>query len=119
MAHFTDGYPPHRKHLEELGMYEGHANESVFTWAAPPLKFGVGAVDEIGAEVAATGAGSCLLITDSGVRDTGVPDRIQAQLAAAGIKAEVFDRVAIEPTDQSIKEDLAWAREQDWDCFIA
>jgi len=48
-------------------------------------------------EVAATGAGSCLVITDSGVRGTGVPDRIHAQLVAAGIKAEVFDRVAIEP----------------------
>jgi alcohol dehydrogenase class IV len=100
-------------------MYEGHGNENVFTWAAPPLKFGVGAVDEIGAEVAAMGAGSCLVITDSGVRDTGVPDRIHAQLVAAGIKAEVFDRVAIEPTDKSIDEAVAWAREQDWDCFIA
>ena len=100
-------------------MYEGHGNENVFTWAAPPLKFGVGAVDEIGAEVAAIGAGSCLVITDSGVRDTGVPDRIHAQLVAAGIKAEVFDRVAIEPTDKSIDEAVAWAREQDWDCFIA
>ena len=59
------------------------------------------------------------MITDSGVRDTGVPDRIHAQLVAAGIKAEVFDRVAIEPTDQSIDEAVAWAREQDWDCFIA
>ena len=37
-------------------MYEGHGNENVFTWAAPPLKFGVGAVDEIGAEVAADSA---------------------------------------------------------------
>jgi alcohol dehydrogenase class IV len=79
----------------------------------------VGAADEIGAEVAAMGAGSCLVITDSGVRDTGLPDRIHEQLVAAGIKAEVFDRVAIEPTDKSIDEAVAWAREQDWDCFIA
>jgi hydroxyacid-oxoacid transhydrogenase len=100
-------------------MYEGHANESVFTWAAPPLKFGMGAVDEIGAEVAATGAGSCLVICDSGVRDTGVPDRIHAQVVAAGVKAEIFDGVAIEPTDQSVNEAVAWARETDWDCFIA
>jgi alcohol dehydrogenase class IV len=100
-------------------MYEGHANESVFTWAAPPLKFGVGAVDEIGAEVAAIGAGRCLVITDSGVRETGVPDRIHAQLVAAGIKSEVFDRVAIEPTDESINEAVGWARQQEWDCFIA
>ena len=30
-------------------MAEAGPNESVFTWAAPPLKFGVGALDEIGA----------------------------------------------------------------------
>lgn len=100
-------------------MYMTATNESVFTWAAPPLKFGVGALDEIGAEVAATGAGSCLVITDPGVRATGVPDQIHEQLVAAGIKAEVFDGVAIEPTDQSINLAVEWAREQDWECFIA
>ncbi len=100
-------------------MYGAAPNESVFTWAAPPLKFGVGALDEVSAEVAATGAGSCLVITDPGVRETGVPDRIHSQLVAAGIKAEVFDGVAVEPTDQSINEAVAFAREQDWDCFIA
>jgi len=100
-------------------MYGAVTNESVFTWAAPPLKFGVGALDEIGAEVAATGAGSCLVITDAGVRQTGVPDRIHTQLVAAGIKAEVFDGVAVEPTDDSINEAVTSARQQDWDCFIA
>ena len=94
-------------------------NESVFTWAAPPLKFGVGAVDEIAPRSPGSGGGSCLVITDSGVRDTGVPDRIVAQLVAAGIKAEVFDRVAVEPTDDEHRAAVARAREQDWDCFIA
>ena len=28
------------------------AEESIFTWGAPPLKFGPGAVDEIGFEMA-------------------------------------------------------------------
>ncbi|OZM71606.1 alcohol dehydrogenase [Amycolatopsis antarctica] len=94
-------------------------NESVFTWAAPPLKFGVGAIDEIGAEAAATGASSCLVITDRGVRETGIPDRVQRSLTSAGLKAEVFDRVGVEPTDESIAEAVTFAREQDWDCFVA
>lgn len=98
---------------------EPHQNESVFTWAAPPLKFGVGALDEIGAEAAAAGATSCLVITDTGVRDTGFPDRVLDSLLNAGLKAEIFDGVAIEPTDQSIDEAVSFAREQDWDCFVA
>ena len=95
------------------------ANESVFTWAAPPLKFGPGAIDEIGAEVAARGAASCLVLTDAGVLETGFPLRIQENLRAAGIKAEIFDGVGVEPTDRSIDEAVAFARQQEWDCFVA
>ncbi|SFB55524.1 Alcohol dehydrogenase, class IV [Amycolatopsis marina] len=96
-----------------------HANESVFTWAAPPLKFGVGAIDEIGAEVAALGAASCLVITDAGVRETGFPDRVRENLLAAGVKSEVYDGVGVEPTDQSIAEAVAFAKQRDWDCYVA
>jgi alcohol dehydrogenase class IV len=94
-------------------------NERVFTWAAPPLKFGAGALDEIGGEVAATGAGSVLILTDRGVRETGIPDQVLANLLAAGLKAEIFDDVAVEPTDESIATAVAFARERDWDCFVA
>lgn len=94
-------------------------NESVFTWAAPPLKFGNGALNEVGHEVAAAGASTCLIITDPGVRKTGVPDRVAEQLGGQGIKAEVFDGVAVEPTDESIEHAVAYARQQTWDCFVA
>lgn len=97
----------------------GPANETVFTWAAPPLKFGDGALDEIGLEVAATGAGSCLVITDPGVRATELPDRVRSRILDAGVKAEIFDQVAVEPTDESIEAALAFARQQPWDCFVA
>ena len=100
-------------------MAEAGPNESVFTWAAPPLKFGVGALDEIGADVAQLGAGSCLVITDAGVADSGIPERVRALVAAAGVKCEVFSGVAVEPTDVSIAEAVAYAREGDWDCFVA
>jgi hydroxyacid-oxoacid transhydrogenase len=100
-------------------MRRSHDNESVFTWAAPPLKFGMGSLDEIGAELSALGVESCLVITDPGVRAAGIPDRIFDQLIAAGIKSEVFDKVAIEPTDRSIEEAVAYARQQKWESFLA
>lgn len=100
-------------------MPDAIANESVFTWAAPPLKFGVGAVAEIGADVAALGVDSCLVITDAGVAGSGVPERVRASVAAAGVKCEVFDAVAVEPTDESIAAAVAHAREGDWACFVA
>lgn len=98
---------------------EIHPNESVFTWAAPPLKFGAGALDEIGGEAAATGATSVLVLTDPGVRETGIPDRVRETLLAAGLKAEIYDGVAVEPTDESIAEAVEFARQREWDCFVA
>ena len=95
------------------------SNESVFTWAAPPLKFGAGAIDEIGAEVAARGCSSCLVITDPGVLATGFPSRIQENLRTAGIKAEIFDGVGVEPTDRSIEDGVTFAKQHEWDCFVA
>ncbi len=94
-------------------------NESVFTWAAPPLKFGVGALDEIGAEAGSRGARSALVLTDPGVAETGVPARVRASLEAAGLEAEIFDRVGVEPTDESIAEAVDYARTRQWDCFVA
>jgi hydroxyacid-oxoacid transhydrogenase len=94
-------------------------NESVFTWAAPPLKFGLGALDEIGLEVAATGAQSCLVLTDPGVRSSGIPNRVHDRIADAGVKVELYDQVGVEPTDRSIEEAVAFARGHDWDCFVA
>ena len=33
--------------------------ETIFTWGAPPLKFGAGAIDEIGFELASSASGGC------------------------------------------------------------
>ncbi len=95
------------------------ANESVFTWAAPPLKFGVGALAEVGGEAGQRGARRVLVLTDPGVAETGVPAQVMASLDASGIDATLYDRVGVEPTDESIEEAVAFARSTEWDCFIA
>ncbi len=94
-------------------------NERVFTWAAPPLKFGIGAVDEVAAEVKRFDTDRALIVTDEGVRAAGVPDRVRDQLIASGVKCEIFDQVAVEPTDVSIDEAVRFARDVQWDAVIA
>lgn len=94
-------------------------NESVFTWAAPPLKFGNGALNEIASDVRAFDARSCLIITDRQVRDTGVPDDVLHLLREGNITSEIFDEVGIEPTNESIDHAVQWAKQRDWDSFLA
>ncbi|WP_327293830.1 hydroxyacid-oxoacid transhydrogenase [Streptomyces sp. NBC_01197] len=93
--------------------------ESVFTWAAPPLKFGLGAIAEIGEDLQALGVTNALIITDPGVAATGVPDRVAHAVKAAGLDVRIFDGVAVEPTDVSIGEAVEFARSGPWDGYIA
>ncbi|WP_329253605.1 iron-containing alcohol dehydrogenase [Actinoallomurus sp. NBC_01490] len=94
--------------------------ESVFTYGAPQLKFGAGSSAEIGYDLTQYGARRALVVTDPGVAATGGPQRIAGQLKEYGIEAEVFDRVHVEPTDASMKEAVAYARETGpWDAIVA
>jgi hydroxyacid-oxoacid transhydrogenase len=93
--------------------------ETVFTWGGPALKFGVDAVDEIGYDVAQLGASRVLVLTDPGVAATGLPHRVVETLRKAGLAAELFAGVHVEPTDASMKEAVHFAQGGDWDGFVA
>lgn len=86
-------------------------SETVFTYAAPALKFGRGASDEVGYDLASYGARRVLLVTDPGVAATGHPARIAEQVATRGIAVTTYDRVHVEPTDESMAEAIAFARD--------
>jgi hydroxyacid-oxoacid transhydrogenase len=96
------------------------AEETIFTWGAPPLKFGPGAADEIGFDMRQYGARRVLIVTDAGLAAQGVPQRIADALARYDVSAEVFDGVHVEPTDDSMDKAAGYAREQGpWDAFVA
>ena len=86
-------------------------SETVFTYAAPALKFGSGASAEVGHDLAAYDAKRVLLVTDRGVMDTGHPTRIAEQVWQHGIETVIFDRARVEPTDESLDEAISFARD--------
>ncbi len=96
-----------------------YLTETVFTWGGTPLKFGVGASDEIGHDLAGLGARRVLLITDPGVAATGAPQRVADAARTAGLTVETYDLVHVEPTDASIRAAVEFAAGSDWDGFIA
>ena len=96
------------------------APESVFTYGAPTLKFGDGASDEIGYDLAQLGARRALVITDAGVAAGGLPERVAAQMPQFGVEAVVYAGVHVEPTDESMQSAVDWARAHGpWDAFVA
>jgi hydroxyacid-oxoacid transhydrogenase len=94
--------------------------ETVFTYGAPGLKFGVGARHELGHDLGQLGARRVLVVTDPGVAATGAPEEIAESLRAASIDTIVFDRTRVEPTDGSLDEAIAFARaEGPFDAIVA
>ena len=96
-----------------------YRTETIFTWGAPPLKFGVGALDEIGFDLGQMGLSRVLIVTDEGVAATGIPLRAAESMQNAGLKPTLFTGVHVEPTDQSLREAVDFARDIDWDGFVA
>ena len=94
--------------------------ETVFTYGAPLLKFGAGAVDEIGYDLAQYGVRRALVITDAGVAATGIPERVVQRLKDDGIDSRCFAGVHVEPTDESMRRAVEDARaDGPWDAFVA
>jgi alcohol dehydrogenase class IV len=94
--------------------------ETVFTYGSPQLKIGAGAADEVGHDVAQLGVRRVLVVTDPGVAATGAPARVVDVLEQAGVGAEVFDGVHVEPTDVSMRDAVDAARDAGpFDGFVA
>lgn len=96
-----------------------HVTETVFGWAAPPIKFGLGAIAEVGEDLGQLGAGSCVLLTDPGVETTGIPQQVAEFISASGIGVTIYNRVAVEPTDRSWAEAVEFVRSGRWDAVVA
>jgi alcohol dehydrogenase class IV len=93
--------------------------ETVFVMEASPIKFGLGATDEIAYDVRRLGLKRVLIVTDRHIGELGLPDRIRLLLEEEGIKADVYDGVEIEPTDRSMEEAAEYARQRELDGLIA
>lgn len=94
--------------------------ETVFTYGTPQLKFGSGASDEVGYDLSQYGVSWALVVTDPGVAATGLPQRVAEQMGRFGIEATVFDGVHVEPTDESMRAAVDFARDAGpFDAFVA
>jgi hydroxyacid-oxoacid transhydrogenase len=93
--------------------------ETVFVMEASPIKFGLGATDEIAHDARRLGLKRVLIVTDPRIGELGLPDRIRALLEEEGIKADIYDGVEIEPTDRSMEEAATYARQRELDGLVA
>ncbi|GAB7002601.1 hydroxyacid-oxoacid transhydrogenase [Nocardioides sp. AN3] len=95
--------------------------ESAFTVDSSRVTFGAGSLHEVGDRVAGhlRDGGRVALFTDARLRATEWYDDVLAALRRRHLEVVVFDGVLVEPTDASIGEAVAFARESDVDGFVS
>ena len=94
--------------------------ESVFTYGAPQLKFGPGAADEIGFDLSQYGVRRALVVTHPESRPPGSRRGWPTSWRRSASKGWFYDRVHVEPTDESMTAAIEQARASGpWDAFVA
>jgi alcohol dehydrogenase class IV len=94
-------------------------HETVLEIEAPRVKFGRGAIDEVGAEASGLGLRRVALFTDPHVAALPLTARALASLRAAGVDVALFDQVRIEPTDGSFRDAAQFARDARVDGYVS
>lgn len=92
--------------------------ETVFAWEAPPLRFGTGATAGVGFELDRLGVRRALVVTDPGIRATGLADEVVTHAARAGVEAVLWSGTEIEPSDASVRRAVEELSHQQFDGFI-
>lgn len=93
--------------------------ETAFTVDASRVTFGKGALAEVGARVAALGVKRVGLFTDARVRALPWFTEVTASLERAGRDVAIYDAVAIEPTDASLEDAIAFATTSRLDGYVS
>lgn len=93
--------------------------ETVIAMETVPIRFGIGATEELGFEAQRLGIAQALLVADARLRAFGLVQKAEALLLEAGVHTTIFEDIHIEPTDQSIEAAIAFAQDGDYDGIIA
>ncbi len=72
----------------------------------PRIVMGAGAVAQAGQEVRALGASSALVVTDQGVINAGILEKVEAALKAAKVRCQVFKEVSPDPRYEIVRRCL-------------
>jgi len=94
-------------------------HDYAFEMATAAVRFGFGVTREVGAELADQGKQYALVFTDANLRSLPPVATVLESLEEHKIRFSIFDRVRVEPTDESFREAVSAAQADNFDCFVA
>ena len=94
-------------------------NENAFEMASSAIRFGFGSTREVGAELADQGKRNVMVLTDPNLRNLSPVVTVLESLEGQGIGYSLFDRVRVEPSDESFLDAIRVAQAGNFDAFVA
>jgi hydroxyacid-oxoacid transhydrogenase len=94
-------------------------NDNAFEMAVSSIRFGKGVTREVGMDLADLGATHVLVITDPVLRALPPVQTVIESLAAARVGYAIYDRVRVEPTDESFLDAIAFGTSAHFDAIVA
>ncbi len=82
------------------------------------IEYGIGAVDQLAEISKALNAESLLVVTDKGIRNSGLLERISNVLDASKLAYKIFDNVEPNPKDYNVQEGAEMAERLNPDCLV-
>lgn len=83
------------------------------------IKYGSGALREVGTDARALGMTRVALVTDPGVARLSYVETVADSLRAAGCDVVTYDRASVEPTDRSFADAAAFASHGKFDGYVS
>lgn len=87
--------------------------------ASSTIRYGKGVTKEIGMDMANMNAKHVCVMTDPNLINLGPINTTLNSLTKNKIKFDVFDKVRVEPTEESLQVAIQFAKERDFDAYIA
>ncbi|HEY2931137.1 MAG TPA: hydroxyacid-oxoacid transhydrogenase [Acidobacteriota bacterium] len=94
-------------------------HEFAFEMATSSIRFGPGVTREVGMEVKELGVRQVMVLTDPNLSRLPPVATVLQSLHEQQIHFSLFDRVRIEPTDESFQDAINFARQAEFDALIA
>jgi hydroxyacid-oxoacid transhydrogenase len=95
------------------------SHEIAFEMATSSVRYGVGVTREVGMDLADLGVKHALVVMDPVIGRLATGDVVRNSLDAAGVKFTVYDRVRVEPTDESFLDAIGFAKQGSFDGIVA
>jgi hydroxyacid-oxoacid transhydrogenase len=95
------------------------AHDTAFEMATSAIRFGQGVTREVGMDLAELGVKNALVLTDATLRRLPPVQTVLESLDGSHVRFALYDRVRVEPTDESFLDAIAFANAGDFDAFVA